>query len=237
MPIRIKSWSKFQHFKDRRPPWVKLYRDLLDDMEWHQLEPRAAKTLVMLWLIASENDGELPEAKTLAFRLRTTERSILDVLGELSHWLEQDDISAISERHQGDAPERETEKSRDRDRLRASFDAFWQAYPKKQGKGAAEKAFAKVDAPLDLLLSTIAAQGQSPNWLKDEGRYIPMPATWLHQRRWEDVLEVGAVKAWTDTRSGIEAKGIELGLGPWVETEQFAAYKTRVLAAHQKGQH
>jgi hypothetical protein len=53
---------------------VKLYRDLLDDMEWHQLEPRAAKALVMLWLIASENDGQLPEAKTLAFRLRTTER-------------------------------------------------------------------------------------------------------------------------------------------------------------------
>jgi hypothetical protein len=89
---RIKNWSKFQHFKDRRPPWVKLYRDLLDDMEWHQLEPRAAKALVMLWLIASENDGELPEAKTLAFRLRTTERSeVLDVLSELSHWLEQDD--------------------------------------------------------------------------------------------------------------------------------------------------
>jgi hypothetical protein len=31
--IRIKNWAQFQHFKDRKPPWVKLYRDLLDDME------------------------------------------------------------------------------------------------------------------------------------------------------------------------------------------------------------
>jgi hypothetical protein len=188
MPIRIKNWSKFQHFKDRRPPWVKLYRDLLDDMEWHQLEPRAAKALVMLWLIASENEGELPEAKTLAFRLRTTERSILDVLGELSHWLEQGDITPISDGHQGDAPE--TEKSRDKERDRQAraqeFETFYAAYPKHEGRAPAEKAWAKVDAPLQSLLDAIKRQSKSANWLKDEGRYIPLPATWLNQRRWED---------------------------------------------------
>jgi hypothetical protein len=185
--FRIKNWSKFQHFKDRRPPWVKLYRDLLDDMEWHQLEPRAAKALVMLWLIASENDGELPEAKTLAFRLRTTERAILDVLGELSHWLEHGDITPISGGYQCDAPE--TEKSRDREetekRARA-FESFWAAYPKKEGKGAAEKSFAKVTAPLQLLLDAIDAHKKRDGWQKEDGRYIPMPATWLNQRRWED---------------------------------------------------
>jgi hypothetical protein len=188
MPIRIKNWSKFQHFKDRRPPWVKLYRDLLDDMEWHQLEPRAAKFLVMCWLIASENDGELPEAKTLAFRLRTTERAVLDAIGELSHWLEHDDIAPISGRYQGDAPE--TEKSRDKERDRAArareFETFYAAYPKHEGRAPAEKAWAKVDAPLEVLLAAVKRQAASPNWQKDGGRYIPMPATWLNQRRWED---------------------------------------------------
>ena len=115
MTIRIKNWSHFQHFKDRRPPWVKLYRELLDDMDWHELEPKAAKILVSLWLIASEFDGELPGIKRLAFRLRITEKETLDVIFKLSHWLEQDDINPISERYQVDAPETETETEKSRE--------------------------------------------------------------------------------------------------------------------------
>jgi hypothetical protein len=107
--MRIKNWTKFQHFKDRRPPWVKLYRDILDDLEWHELDPLAAKVLVMLWLIASENDGRIPDNKTLAFRLRLTELKTKEIIIKLSHWLEQDDISTISEQYQSDRPERETE--------------------------------------------------------------------------------------------------------------------------------
>ena len=109
MTIRIKDWSKFQHFKDRRPPWVKLYRDLLDDMEWHELDPAAAKALVMLWLIASEYDGDLPDIRKLAFRLRMDEPSCKSLICQLSHWLEDDDNAAISERYQGDGLEGETE--------------------------------------------------------------------------------------------------------------------------------
>jgi len=107
--MRIKNWTKFQHFKDRRPPWVKLYRDILDDLEWHELDPLAAKVLVMLWLIASENDGHIPDNKTLAFRRRLTELKTKEIIIKLSHWLEHDDINAISEQYQCDRPERETE--------------------------------------------------------------------------------------------------------------------------------
>jgi hypothetical protein len=107
--MRIKNWTKFQHFKDRRPPWVKLYRDILDDLEWHELDPLAAKVLVMLWLIASEDDGRIPDTKTLAFRLRLTEVKTKEIVSKLSHWLEQDDINLISTGYQLDLPERETE--------------------------------------------------------------------------------------------------------------------------------
>ena len=109
--MQIKNWKKFQHFKDRKPPWVKLYRDVLDDLEWYELDPLASKVLVMCWLIASEDDGRLPSSKTLAFRLRMTEKQTIDCLNKLSHWLEQDDINAISDRYQDDSleTERETE--------------------------------------------------------------------------------------------------------------------------------
>lgn len=106
---RIKGWNKFQHFKDRRPPWVKLYRDLLDDMDWHELDGDSAKTLISLWLIASENEGQLPPMRKLAFRLRMTEKALSAVISQLDHWLEVDDNEPISARYQDDAPETETE--------------------------------------------------------------------------------------------------------------------------------
>ncbi len=114
--MKIKNWHKFQHFKDRRPPWVKLYRDLLDDIEWHQLDATSAKVLVMLWLIASEDDGNLPNIKTLAFRLRMTEKQTNDAIISLSHWLEQGDNSVISQRYQDDLPETETETEKETDK-------------------------------------------------------------------------------------------------------------------------
>ena len=88
---------------------MKLYRDILDDLEWHELDPLAAKVLVMLWLIASEDDGRIPDTKTLAFRLRLTEVKTKEIVSKLSHWLEQDDINVISSGYQLDSTETERE--------------------------------------------------------------------------------------------------------------------------------
>ena len=44
--IRIRNWKQFQHFKDRKPLWIKLYRDLLDNVDWHELPGDDAKALV-----------------------------------------------------------------------------------------------------------------------------------------------------------------------------------------------
>jgi len=110
--MRIKDYEKFQHFKDRRPPWIKLYRDILDDPEWFGLPGDASKVLVMLWLIASEDKegkGNLPDLKTCAFRLRVKEFFLKQQLTKLSHWVYQDDIKMISTRYQDDTPETEVE--------------------------------------------------------------------------------------------------------------------------------
>lgn len=64
------------------------------------------------------------------------------------------------------------------------FASFWRAYPRKVGKQAAEKAFAKVNVPLDVLLNAIDKQAKTEQWR--DVKYIPHPATWLNQGRWED---------------------------------------------------
>lgn len=70
-----------------------------------------------------------------------------------------------------------------------AFDVFWAAYPRKVGKGAARKAFAKLPAAVfPLLVPAVEAQKQCAQWRKNGGEYIPNPATWLNQERWEDKL-------------------------------------------------
>lgn len=69
------------------------------------------------------------------------------------------------------------------------FAAFWAAYPKKVGKQDALRAFARLkvgEDQLGAMLAAIEQQRASPQWAKDGGQYIPNPATWLRQGRWED---------------------------------------------------
>lgn len=69
------------------------------------------------------------------------------------------------------------------------FAAFWEAYPKKAGKAAALKAWNKIAPDVSLqeqMGKALEVQKQSQQWRKDGGQYIPMPATWLNGRRWED---------------------------------------------------
>jgi hypothetical protein len=80
---RIKGWGEFQHYKDRRPPWIKLHRTLLDNREYHMLSDGAGKALPLIWIMASDFGGELPDDGTAAFRLRATEAEYHAVISEL----------------------------------------------------------------------------------------------------------------------------------------------------------
>lgn len=71
------------------------------------------------------------------------------------------------------------------------FVRFWECYPRKTAKQAAEKAFAKLnpsDSLLEEILKALVSQCGWEQWRKDNGAYIPHPATWINQRRWEDQL-------------------------------------------------
>lgn len=73
------------------------------------------------------------------------------------------------------------------------FEKFWKAYPRKQGKGAAEKAWIKahINGSFDSVLTALEGQKRSEQWKKDNGQFVPNPATWLNQRRWEDEIPGG----------------------------------------------
>lgn len=73
------------------------------------------------------------------------------------------------------------------------FERFWKAYPKKVGKGGAERSFAKYkpdDQLTETMIRAIEAQKMSRQW--KEG-YIPNPQTWLNQKRWLDEMDEEAL--------------------------------------------
>lgn len=72
----------------------------------------------------------------------------------------------------------------------ARFEQFWNAYPRKVGKGNARQAWQKIKMTDDLfnsILNAVEQQKQWEQWQRDGGQYIPHPATWLNQQRWEDL--------------------------------------------------
>lgn len=86
--------------------------------------------------------------------------------------------------------EQEQEQEQETER----FERFWLAYPKKVGKDAARKAFDKRkpdEGLLAAMLSTLAVQVNSQQWTRDGGQFIPHPATWLNQGRWQDEVKAG----------------------------------------------
>lgn len=83
--------------------------------------------------------------------------------------------------------ERETLCARDPREL--LFDEFWKAYPKKNSKKYAHQAFMNIKGlskVFPTMMNALEKQKQSNDWFKDHGQYIPNPATWIHQERWND---------------------------------------------------
>lgn len=72
------------------------------------------------------------------------------------------------------------------------FAQFWQEYPKKVAKPAALRAYKSAKLKTkdqDQIVKDLSDKKDSEEWKKEGGKYIPHPATYLNQRRWEDVGE------------------------------------------------
>lgn len=92
------------------------------------------------------------------------------------------------------------------------FEEFWAAYPKKVGKKAAEAAWKKIkpDTALhDRIMTAIGRARVTEQWQRENGRYIPNPATWLNQGRWDDEYEEVKTYGTGINQQHIEPNGAE----------------------------
>lgn len=117
--IRPKNWSEFQHYRDRKPVWIKLHRSLLDDYDFSRLQVASKAVAPLLWLLASEYEGgEIPaDMALIAFRLRMPEEIVAESLKELIYkGFFVTDSNVLADRYQDASLETEKEREKETER-------------------------------------------------------------------------------------------------------------------------
>lgn len=77
--LAVKNFSKFQHYKDRRPLWIKFYGSILDDYAFVQLPDASKAHLMLLWQVAATHGNRIPnDPKYIA--LATKARSKVNIV-------------------------------------------------------------------------------------------------------------------------------------------------------------
>jgi len=207
MTLRIRNWERYQHYRDRNPPWVKLHFSLLSSADWVTLADSDRVLLIASMLLASKNNGEVPEdpeyIQRVAYLAKKPNFGNLIRCGFLTSDSASNMLADASKTLAVARPETETETETEESQSRgesegtpppSDFDRFWQAYPRKVGKGAAAAAWKKAKPSretVDAILEAVEQQKHSRQWLDSDGRFIPNPATWLNQARWEDEVDNG----------------------------------------------
>lgn len=94
------------------------------------------------------------------------------------------------------------------DAVVVSFEDFWAVWPKRLAKKDALKAWLRVPVVAhQKILRAVEGAKQTEQWLKEEGQYIPLPASWLRGERWEDEIATIVVEQCAWNRNGNRGAG------------------------------
>ena len=199
--LSVRNWRQFQHYRDRNPPWIKLHFSLLSSRDWVTLDDASRVLAVACMLLASRNDGKidcseagLEYIQRVAYTNHKPDLKPLIACGflESASTLLAPSASTLLANSVSETETDSKQQTRVRAKrtgLNGSFITFWNAYPRKAAKGRAEKAWTKINPDEQLTAVIVAAiqkATESAQWTKDDGKFIPHPATWLNDRRWED---------------------------------------------------
>lgn len=113
----VKNFERFQHYKDRSPPWIKLYNTVLRDYDFARLHDTVKWHLVGIWSLASQHNNRIPyDSAWVTQQIGATERVDIDALAEAG-WLVMHHASKpLARRKQTATPEKRTETETETDK-------------------------------------------------------------------------------------------------------------------------
>ena len=204
--LRVKNLEKYQHYKDRCPPWIKLHLSTVRDYDFSCLQDASKAHLLLIWLLASQLDNRIPNDPDwvkgqTGMRTKPNLNLLIDK-GFLV--LEQDASNTLADCNQSAMTETETETEAYTKETETEppispkgFEEFWNAYPynsngRKMGKSAALKAWKKIKPSQELtshILAAIRKQSDTNHWAGSNGDvFVPHASTWLNKGNWDDEI-------------------------------------------------
>lgn len=206
--VRVRNFKKFQHYKHRKPPWIRLYFDLLSDQDFFRLRGDVKFQIIAFFMLASQCNNKIStDLEWIRTKIQCAETIDLQALldtGFIEEWKPRASTMLATRKQVAPNSLSDTDKSREEksreeppnppapSALDVGFEEFWKCYPRKVGKTAARKAWSRIhpqNGTREIIFGAVESQKQSAQWQKDNGQFIPNPATWLNQGRWEDEIE------------------------------------------------
>jgi hypothetical protein len=199
----VKNFERFQHYKDRSPPWIKFYNDVLDDYEFGRLPDASKAHLVAIWLLASRYNNVIPhDAEWVARRINATSPVDLEGLARSGFIIAKQACSkTLADCKQDACPETETETEVEKTPPKPPkgggvdllFNRFWAVYPRRGDSNPRKPAFDKfrtackrgVD-PEAIIAGAKAYAHQCQVLGKVGTSSVAQAVTWLNQERWAD---------------------------------------------------
>ena len=67
--FHIVNWARFQHYRERNPPWIKLHREILTSRVWVTGTDADRVLAIALMLVAASTDNAIPDDPAYIKRL------------------------------------------------------------------------------------------------------------------------------------------------------------------------
>lgn len=196
--LSVKNFEQFQHYRDRNPPWIKLYNQLLDDYDFACLQDASKAHLIAIWLLASRNGNRIPyDSAWISSRISASDPVDLEQLMDSGFLVEcgakspktkrKSASKKQAKRKQNDCLEGEGETEGKQRDINNDFEEFWNLFPVGR-KTKKPQALAKYTS---ILKSERATHQEIMDGTKIYARhhnpdFVQMPISWLNAEAWKD---------------------------------------------------
>lgn len=203
--LSIRTFSKHQTYQFDHPSYVKLKTKLLFDDEFASLSEQSQLLYLKLLLHAAFTANRIPDRLDwMADKLSmpTLKEESLNALKTEGYLVDYDPSAPVTAAEAEDGggvgitpATKRGGKRKSVEELYADqdFQRFWEAYPNKNAKPRAAEKWASLvksgvikPETVQTILDSIERQKQTRQWKESDGEFIPLPSTWLNNRRWED---------------------------------------------------